>query len=141
LWNDTAIEHLKRDLLKGYDRFIRPEVHNKAIKLQIALTLIHIDLDETRGVLTTHGWLKMNWTDRKLSWDNRSYDGIKDLHVSADEVSSSGHESGELLRVTVLCHYRFGNLIFRSTTAPSPELLTISQKQTKLFTLMAAFYG
>lgn len=48
--------------------------------------LSNIDLDETKGTLTTHAWLKMQWTDTKLKWDNSSYGGISVIRVSADEV-------------------------------------------------------
>lgn len=71
--------------MKDYNRFTRPEQYDTATKCYLGLTLIHMDLDETRGVLTTHAWLKMNWTDSKLSWDNESY-AMNDLHVAADEV-------------------------------------------------------
>lgn len=79
---------MKRELLKGYNRFTRPEQYETATKCDLGLTLIHMELDETRGVLASHTWLKMNWTDSKLSWDNNSY-GMNDLHVSADEVHIS----------------------------------------------------
>lgn len=46
----------------------------------------NIDLDETKGTLSTHAWMKMNWSDSKLSWDNASYGGIDSLHLTADEV-------------------------------------------------------
>jgi hypothetical protein len=85
LWNATEIDRLKADLLKNYNTNTRPEEYKTATKCQIALTLIHIDLDETRGVLTSHAWLKMNWTDGKLSWDNGSYGGINEIRVAADE--------------------------------------------------------
>lgn len=50
-----------------------------------------MELDETRGVLTTHGWLKMNWTDSKLKWSNASYGGISEIRVQADEVSINSY--------------------------------------------------
>lgn len=50
------------------------------------MTLLHIDLDETRGILTSHTWLRMNWSDPKLSWDNASYNGMGHVHFQADEV-------------------------------------------------------
>lgn len=85
-WNQTYTDKLKQDLLKNYDKNARPHEHDSLTKCFVALTLIHIDLDETRGVLVTHAWLKMNWTDSKLSWNNASYGGQTLLHVAADEV-------------------------------------------------------
>lgn len=89
LWNETNVDRLRKDLLHGYDRFARPA--NKEVKtpLNISLTILHIDLDETRSVLASHIWLKMKWTDTKLKWDNRSYDGITEIRVNADEVRSN----------------------------------------------------
>ncbi|CAO1319692.1 unnamed protein product [Diamesa serratosioi] len=86
LWNDTATDRLKHDLLKNYDTSVRPEHFSVATKLKIAFTIIHIDLDETRGVLTTHGWLKMNWTDSKLSWNPSDYDNLATLHIPSGDI-------------------------------------------------------
>ncbi|CAO1367240.1 unnamed protein product [Diamesa hyperborea] len=86
LWNDTATDRLRHDLLKNYDTSARPEHSTVASKVKIALTLIHIDLDETKGVLTTNGWLKINWTDSKLSWNPSDYENLASLHVAAGDV-------------------------------------------------------
>lgn len=72
--------------MKNYDTSSRPEHSTVATKVLIALTLIHIDLDETKGVLTTNGWLKMNWTDSKLSWNPSDYENLASLHVAAGDV-------------------------------------------------------
>lgn len=76
-------------MLANYDKLARPEHQKVVTTCSIGLTLIHMELDETRGVLTTHAWLKMNWTDSKIKWDNSSYGGISDLRVAADEVRFS----------------------------------------------------
>lgn len=85
---ETNVDKLKHELLKGYNKFTRPEQYKTATKCELALTLIHMDLDETRGVLISHAWLKMTWSDSKLSWDNKSWE-MNDLHVAADEVDIS----------------------------------------------------
>ena len=85
MWNQTNVDRLKHDLLNGYDPLNRPENNNKATKCNVALTVINIALDETRGVLTTHAWARLNWTDSKMSWDNSSYDGIGVIRVTPDE--------------------------------------------------------
>lgn len=79
------MDKLKQELLKDYDKHSRPEQYEKATYCELSMTLIHMELDETRGVLTSHAWLKMNWSDSKLSWDSNS-NGMTDLHVAADEV-------------------------------------------------------
>jgi hypothetical protein len=81
----TDVDKLKELLLKGYSKNTRPENNGVATRCDIGMTMIHMDLDESKGVLTSHAWLKMNWTDSKLSWDNATY-GFSELHVGADEV-------------------------------------------------------
>ena len=86
LWNDTATDRLRHDLFKNYDTAARPEHFSVATKVKIALTIIHINLDETKGVLSTHTWLKMNWTDSKLSWNPSDYENLATLHVRPSDV-------------------------------------------------------
>lgn len=59
MWNFTATDTLKRDLLLNYDKFARPEHHSHATKVGIKLTIRHIDLDETKSTMTTHSWIKL----------------------------------------------------------------------------------
>lgn len=80
------MDKLKADLLKDYDRLTRPENSEVATKCWLALTVIHMDLDEKEGVLETHAWLKMNWTDSKLKWDPKKYSDITTFNIHADEV-------------------------------------------------------
>lgn len=87
LWNDTDSDQLKRDLLDGYDPLVRPANHKLPTSLHVHMTLINIELDEMRGVLTTHAWLKMNWSDPKLSWKKADYGDINELRIAADEVN------------------------------------------------------
>jgi hypothetical protein len=77
---------LKSELLKNYDRFTRPENNHVPTNLSIALTVIHMDLIETKGILETHAWLKMKWNDGKFKWDPKEHDNISVLHFAADEV-------------------------------------------------------
>lgn len=83
----TDNDILKKDLLDGYDPLTRPVANKDAVTLHVSITLINIDLDEKRGVLTTHAWLKMNWTDTKLAWDPKTYNSIEVLRLGADEVN------------------------------------------------------
>jgi Neurotransmitter-gated ion-channel ligand binding domain len=85
-WNKTDVDILKEALLKDYDKNTRPAQYKEKTNCHITMTLINIDLDEKRSVLTSHAWLKMNWSDTKLTWDNESYNGISELRVTADEV-------------------------------------------------------
>lgn len=86
LWNSTDLDILKHDLLDDYDPIIRPSSSKEANNLHIGMTLINIELDENRGVLTSHAWLKMNWSDAKLQWKPEDYNNIDQLRIGADEV-------------------------------------------------------
>lgn len=97
MWNQTNVDRLKHDLLENYNTLTRPENHNKVTRCTLGLTIIHIALDEARSVLTTHAWARMNWTDSKISWDNKSYDGISEIRVTADEARLS--ENARLERI------------------------------------------
>lgn len=83
-WNETDVDILKKSLFKNYDVLTRPENFQTVTNCHVTMTLINIDFDETRGVLTSHAWLKMNWTDSKLSWDKQMYN-ISELRVQSDE--------------------------------------------------------
>lgn len=87
MWNETNIDKLKADLLKGYDKLNRPENFQTATKCDLGLTVIHMDLDEKNGVLETHAWLRLNWTDSKLKWVPETYENISQVNVAADEVN------------------------------------------------------
>jgi nicotinic acetylcholine receptor len=81
------VDKLKADLLDGYDRLTRPENYATVTECWVGLTVIQMELDETRGVLETHAWMRLNWSDSKLKWDPKDYEEIKQLNVQADEVS------------------------------------------------------
>lgn len=59
MWNSTFTDTLKKDLLLNYDKFARPEHHAMATKVGIKLTIRHIDLDESKSIMTTHSWIKL----------------------------------------------------------------------------------
>jgi Neurotransmitter-gated ion-channel ligand binding domain len=86
LWNETNVDKLKTELLKNYDRFNKPGNAEDVTNCQISITINHIELDETRGVLETQAWMSIQWLDSKLKWDRKAHDDIYLLHVAADEV-------------------------------------------------------
>lgn len=107
--------------------------------------LSNIDLDETKGTLTTHAWLKMQWTDTKLKWDNSSYGGISVIRVSADEVRLTAQITRSinqnLIALLPLPPTRSGSPIWQFTTALSRTSSTTSPKQISSFTMGARFCG
>lgn len=113
--NATNIDKLKKDLLTNYDRLTRPEQYKTKTLCHAGLALIHLDLDETRGVLTSHVWMRMNWSDSKLTWDNRSYDGISELHFSADEIWQPDLTVYNSAEANIVEHYAKTNKIVYSS--------------------------
>lgn len=83
------MDRLKKDLLVDYDRLTRPASYDTPTDCWIGLTVINMELDETKGVLETHAWMRLNWSDPKMTWDPSQYGGVKQLNLAADEVSCS----------------------------------------------------
>lgn len=86
LWNDTDMDTLRNALLKDYDTHIRPNNFKTATELWVGMTVLHFEIVESTSTLETHAWLKMNWTDSKLKWDPKNFNGIDNLRLSADDV-------------------------------------------------------
>ncbi|XP_066508145.1 acetylcholine receptor subunit gamma-like [Hoplias malabaricus] len=65
---------LQSDLMKGYNKNIRPVENNRditEIKLKMTLTNL-ISLNEKEETLTTCVWVEMQWYDYRLRWTDRS---------------------------------------------------------------------
>ncbi|KAI8789411.1 neuronal acetylcholine receptor subunit alpha-10 [Biomphalaria glabrata] len=79
---------LVRDLMKGYDKRIRPSLnHSDSLNVTFGFALVQIiDVDEKNQILTTNAWLNQIWTDYNLRWDPAKYGGIKVLRLPVDEV-------------------------------------------------------
>ncbi|CAD6184220.1 unnamed protein product [Caenorhabditis auriculariae] len=80
--NEDA-KRLYDDLMVNYNRHRRPSTGSQqplTIKLNLRLSQI-IDVHEIDQIMTCSVWLKQVWTDKKLSWDPRSYGGVSVLYV------------------------------------------------------------
>ncbi|XP_073972910.1 acetylcholine receptor subunit alpha-like isoform X2 [Rhodnius prolixus] len=86
LWNATYTDLLKRDLLNSYDKFARPIQHTNTTVVDIDLEIKHIDLDDTKCLLTVNAWVKLSWFDGKLRWDAAAYGDLDVLHLADHEV-------------------------------------------------------
>ncbi|XP_067652699.1 acetylcholine receptor subunit alpha-L1-like [Haliotis asinina] len=79
---------LRRDLFSNYSRGIVP-VHNQSESAQVHmdffLIMIH-ELDMKNQVLTASGWLKIEWLDQFLTWNETDYGGIDEVIVFQREV-------------------------------------------------------
>ncbi|XP_050397757.1 acetylcholine receptor subunit alpha-L1 [Patella vulgata] len=86
--NIDDVSRLHADLFRKYRRVI-PPVYNqsKAVNVKISMFLLMIhDLDMRNQVLTTSGWLNMQWHDEFLRWNKSDYGGVADITVSQNEV-------------------------------------------------------
>lgn len=85
-WNSTWTDKLKKALLLNYDKFARPAQHGNTTSVTLDPTVHHVELDETRSIMTVHGWIKMTWQDEKIKWNPADYGGIKLLHLADHEI-------------------------------------------------------
>ncbi|KAL6467885.1 hypothetical protein MHYP_G00235620 [Metynnis hypsauchen] len=83
---------LHRDLMKGYNKNIRPMENNgdiTEVKLKMTLTNL-ISLNEKEETLTTCVWVEMQWYDYRLSWANRlgfeAYENITRTRIPSKSI-------------------------------------------------------
>ncbi|KAG9511311.1 Acetylcholine receptor subunit beta-like 1, partial [Fragariocoptes setiger] len=79
---------LARDLLRDYNRLIRPVEHlNQTVEVELGLSFIQlINVNEKSQVMTSNVWLTFAWNDYQLKWDAADYGGISVLRLPADKV-------------------------------------------------------
>lgn len=59
MWNATWTDILKKDLLAAYDKFARPANHYNVTRVNMSLTITHVDIDERKAIFSTNAWLRM----------------------------------------------------------------------------------
>ncbi|KAH9502667.1 Neuronal acetylcholine receptor subunit alpha-7 [Bulinus truncatus] len=82
------VAKLHSDLFSNYKRVIPPvyqQNHAVQVRLSLFLLMIH-DLDMKNQVLTTSGWLNVNWEDEFLRWNKSDYGGVEEIIVSQSAV-------------------------------------------------------
>ncbi|XP_063049013.1 acetylcholine receptor subunit gamma [Engraulis encrasicolus] len=83
---------LYRDLMKGYNKTIRPaERYENIIDVKLKMTLTNlISLNEKEEELTTNVWIEMQWCDYRLRWDNKSqyetYRNITRMRIPSKDI-------------------------------------------------------
>jgi len=81
--NENSASRLHDDLFDdmSYNKEVIPLLEGEGpLELEVGLSLTEIDLD--RGThLSGTGWLRMKWTDFRLSWDPAQYGGLGVLRV------------------------------------------------------------
>ncbi|XP_058796572.1 uncharacterized protein LOC131667266 isoform X6 [Phymastichus coffea] len=79
---------LLNKLLSNYNTLERPvENESEPLQVKFGITLQQIiDVDEKNQILTTNAWLKLEWTDYNLQWNESEYGGVKDLRITPSKL-------------------------------------------------------
>ncbi|XP_014226284.1 neuronal acetylcholine receptor subunit alpha-7 isoform X2 [Trichogramma pretiosum] len=79
---------LLNKLLANYNTLERPvENESEPLQVKFGITLQQIiDVDEKNQILTTNAWLKLEWTDYNLQWNESEFGGVKDLRITPSKL-------------------------------------------------------
>lgn len=84
--NISWSEKLKTDLLRNYDRYLRPDEDVAATLVNLSMVLKNIDLSYVTSKLDINSWISMKWYDPALQWDPSKYGDIKHIYLAPTEV-------------------------------------------------------
>ncbi len=78
---------LYRKLLHQYDKELRPVIHAEdAVHVTVSITLANvIDIDEKHQSLTTLLWMRTEWNDPFLSWNQTEFPATTYTVIQADK--------------------------------------------------------
>ncbi|XP_076277061.1 nicotinic acetylcholine receptor alpha6 isoform X4 [Lasioglossum baleicum] len=81
-------KRLLNDLLASYNTLERPVANeSEPLEVKFGITLQQIiDVDEKNQILTTNAWLKLEWKDYNLQWNQSDYGGVKDLRITPNKL-------------------------------------------------------
>ncbi|XP_033213484.1 neuronal acetylcholine receptor subunit alpha-7 [Belonocnema kinseyi] len=79
---------LLNNLLANYNTLERPVANeSEPLEVKFGITLQQIiDVDEKNQILTTNAWLKLEWTDYNLQWNESDYGGVKGLRITPNKL-------------------------------------------------------
>jgi len=92
--NENVFSRLVDDLFDdaGYDKDVIPmkkpadKTSNvNAINIALGVSVISMDLDPA-GVLSASTWLRTTWSDFRLQWDPKEYQGLENIKIPASKV-------------------------------------------------------
>lgn len=68
---------------RHYNRYSRPVAHaNESVSVTMGISIVRIvDVNEQNEILRTNMWLKLSWTDPKLTWEPSEYGGLERISV------------------------------------------------------------
>ncbi|XP_043282936.1 acetylcholine receptor subunit alpha-type acr-16 isoform X1 [Venturia canescens] len=81
-------KQLLNNLLANYNILERPVANeSEPLEVKFGITLQQIiDVDEKNQILTTNAWLKLEWNDYNLQWNETEYGGIKGLRITPNRL-------------------------------------------------------
>ncbi|XP_066257440.1 acetylcholine receptor subunit beta-type lev-1-like [Euwallacea similis] len=83
----TALDKLRRNLLKPYDPLVRPVMNQSTVtQILMAMDIEYLDLDEQKSSIELQGTTFMKWHDEKLHWDPIAFENITQIHAARNEV-------------------------------------------------------
>ncbi|XP_014214843.1 neuronal acetylcholine receptor subunit beta-3-like [Copidosoma floridanum] len=85
-WNETWVDQLRQNLLLNYDKFSRPAQHYNTTTVSLLLSIMQVELDSRKSILSINAWVHMSWEDEKLKWTSEDYGGVDKITVSAHEI-------------------------------------------------------
>ncbi|XP_055331726.1 acetylcholine receptor subunit alpha-like 1 isoform X2 [Paramacrobiotus metropolitanus] len=88
IYSNSDAEKLYIDLMRDYNKLIRPVVHNTEI-LNVSMGLKFtqlIDVDEVNQVITTNVVVRQTWNDFKLVWNPKNYGGIENIYIPSESL-------------------------------------------------------
>ena len=50
------------------------------------MAVVHLDLDESKSVLSVDTWMRFTWVDEFLKWKPEDYDNLSQIHFAIDEI-------------------------------------------------------
>ena len=100
-YTDFATQ-LRADLLTGYDKIVPPKSHRVGAGIYKSGTDVEVEvrffkveaIRAAEGTMRLKIWLRLLWTDERLSWDPGDYAGLTHTHFWCE--SAVGGESTEI---------------------------------------------
>jgi len=76
---EVSLDKLGRKLMSNYVSYVYPDQTN----LTVGVAIIAFDYDANTEMLTTNLWERYAWSDTRLSWDPKDFDGIGVIRLPA----------------------------------------------------------
>jgi len=86
--DDSPLSQLRQSIFFGYDRNVMPQVNgtdSDPLEVHLGLAPTWMDLD-SNGVLEAIMWLRLTWSDYRLSWDPEDHENITVFRINPHEL-------------------------------------------------------